>query len=379
VFLDRTPFYAEGGGQVGDTGLITTESGTLRVVDTTAPITGLHRHTVELVDGQAVPGQDAVASVDAARRGSIRRNHTGTHLLHWALREVLGGHVKQQGSLVGPDYLRFDFSHHAGVRPEELAYVQELVNADVLANAAVHAFETTKAHADELGAVSFFDEKYGEYVRVVEAGEHSRELCGGTHVGALGSIGTIQVISESSIGSNIRRIFALTGAGSLARLRERDEVLRQAAEMLKASPEELPAAVARLQEAQRALADEVKLLRAQAARGRAGELAASAVDGVVVARVDDVPADQLKELALGIREQPGVRGAVLMGSPDGERVAVVAAVRADSGLPDAPALVREATGGKGGGKDPTLAQGGGRDVADIDAGLARVRALLDIS
>ena len=378
VFLDRTPFYAEGGGQVGDTGSITTESGSLVVVDTTAPIAGLHRHVVELVDGQVVPGQEARAVVDHSRRGSVRRNHTGTHLLHWALREVLGSHVKQQGSLVSPDYLRFDFSHHAGVRPEELAAVQELVNAEVLSNEAVRSYETTKQHADESGVISFFDEKYGEYVRVVEAGEHSRELCGGTHVGALGSIGTIQVVSEGSIGSNIRRIFALTGAASLERVRERDLILHQVGELLKAQPEDLPAAVARLQDAQRALADEVKALRAQAARGRAGELAASAVNGVVIARVDDTPADQLREMAVGIREQPGGRAAVLIGSPDGERVAVVAAVRADSGLPDAGALVREATGGKGGSKDPTLAQGGGRDVADIDAGLARVRALLNL-
>jgi alanyl-tRNA synthetase len=379
VFLDRTPFYAEGGGQVGDTGSITTESGSFVVVDTTAPIAGLHRHVVEMVDGQVVPGQAAVASVDNGRRGSIRRNHTGTHLLHWALREVLGGHVKQQGSLVNADYLRFDFSHHAGVKPEELAYVQELVNAEVLANEAVRSYETTKAHADESGVISFFDEKYGEYVRVVEAGEHSRELCGGTHVGALGSIGTIQVISEASIGSNIRRIFALTGAGSLARVREREAILRQAAELLKTQPDDLPAAVARLQDAQRALQDEVKLLRGQAARGRAGELAAAAVDGIVVARVDDVLAEQLRELAVGIRDQPNIRGTVLMGSPDGERVAVIAAVRADSGLPDAPALVREATGGKGGGKDPTLAQGGGREIGEIDAGLDRVRRLLNIT
>jgi alanyl-tRNA synthetase len=373
VFLDRSPFYAEGGGQVGDTGSITTESGSLVVVDTTAPIAGLHRHVVEVVEGQVGPGQNAVARVDEGRRGSIRRNHTGTHLLHWALREVLGSHVKQQGSLVNPDYLRFDFSHHAGVKPEELAYVQELVNAEVLANQAVRAYETTKAHADELGAISFFDEKYGEFVRVVEAGDKSLELCGGTHVGALGSIGTIQVISEASIGSNIRRIFALTGAGSLARVREREAILRHAAELLKTQPDDLPAAVERLQEAQRALQDEVKALRSQAARGRAGELAATAVDGVVVARVDQLPNDQLRDLAVGIRDQHGIRGVLLMGTPDGERVAVVAAVEPSTGL-HAGELVKEATGK--GGKDPALAMGGGRDVAGIDAALARVRTSL---
>jgi alanyl-tRNA synthetase len=376
VFLDRTPFYAEGGGQVGDTGTITTATGTVRVVDTNAPVAGLHRHVAEVVEGEVLAGQDATATIDVARRDDIRRNHTGTHLLHWALREVLGRHVQQKGSLVAPDYLRFDFSHHAAVSPEELDRVQQMVNAEVLANRPVRAYETSKAHADELGAISFFDEKYGDYVRVVEAGDRSLELCGGTHVGALGSIGTIQIASEGSIGSNMRRIFALTGTGTLARVREREQLLRDAADLLKAQPEELPAAVERLQHAQRALADEVKSLRSQAARGRAGELTARAVNGVVVERVDGLPPDQLRDLALGIRDQSGVRGVVLMGSPDGEKVSVVAAVAPDSGLPDAPALVGLATGRERGGKDAALAQGGGRDVADIDAGLDRVRNAL---
>ena len=379
LFLDRTPFYAEGGGQVGDTGTITTATGTVRVLDTTAPVAGLHRHLGEPVEGEVTGGQEATAIIDVDRRNDIRRNHTGTHLLHWALREVLGSHVKQQGSLVAPDYLRFDFSHHTGVTPEELERVQAMVNAEVLSNEPVRSYETTKSHADDIGAISFFDEKYGDYVRVVEAGDRSLELCGGTHVSALGSIGTIQVVSEGSIGSNMRRIFALTGTGTLARVKEREELLRQAADLLKAQPEELPAAVERLQAAQRALADEVKSLRAQAARGRAGELAGSAVEGAVVARVDGLPADQLRELALGIRDQPSIRAVVLMGTPDGERVAVIAAVGADAGLPDAPTLVREATGGKGGGGDPTQAQGGGRDVEGIDAGLERVRGLLGLA
>jgi alanyl-tRNA synthetase len=375
VFLDHTPFYAEGGGQVGDTGTITTATGTVRVVDTTAPVAGLHRHLAEPVEGDVTAGVEATATIDVDRRDAIRRNHTGTHLLHWALREVLGSHVKQQGSLVAPDYLRFDFSHHAGVSSEELERVQDMVNAEVLANTPVRAYETSKAHADEIGAISFFDEKYGDYVRVVEAGDRSLELCGGTHVGALGSIGTIQVVSEGSIGSNMRRIFALTGTGTLARVKEREDLLRQAAELLKAQPEELPAAVERLQQAQRALADEVKALRGRAARGQAGELAASAVDGVVVARVDSLPADQLRELAVSIRDPSGIRGVVLVGSPDGQKVAVVAAVAPESGLPPAGDLVKAATGGKGS-SDPALAQGGGRDAADIDPGLARVRAAL---
>jgi alanyl-tRNA synthetase len=373
IFLDRTPFYAEGGGQVGDTGTITTASGTVRVLDTTAPVAGLHRHQAEVVEGQIAAGQEATASIDRERRDAIRRNHTGTHLLHWALREVLGPHVKQQGSLVAPDYLRFDFSHHGPVSAEELERVQDMVNAEVLANEPVRAYETSKLHADEMGAISFFDEKYGEYVRVVEAGDRSLELCGGTHVGALGSIGTIQVISESSIGSNMRRIFALTGTGTLARVREREDLLRKAADLLKAQPEEVPVAVERLQQAQKSLADELKALRGQAAKGRAGELAATAVDGVVVARVDDLPPDQLRDLAVTIRDHSGIRAVVLIGTPDGQRVAAVAAATGDGGL-HAGELVATAIGK--GSKDAALAQGGGRDVSDIDAALDRVRAAL---
>ena len=378
VFLDRTPFYAEGGGQVGDTGTITTATGTVNVLDTTSAVAGLHRHTGDLVEGEVTEGQEATATIDEVRRDHIRRNHTGTHLLHWALREVLGRHVKQHGSLVAPDYLRFDFSHHAAVTDEELERVEAMVNAEVLANEPVRAYETTKAHADEIGAISFFDEKYGDYVRVIEAGDRSMELCGGTHVSALGSIGTIQIVSEGSIGSNLRRIFALTGTGTLARVKEREELLRQAAELLKAKPEEVPVAVERLQEAQRALSDELKTLRSQATRGQAGELATAAVDGIVVARVDGLPSDQLREMAVGIRDQSGIRGVLLMGTPDGERVAVVAAVDPASGLPPAGDIVREATGGKGS-KDAALAQGGGRDVGEIDSALSRVRRFLGLA
>ncbi|MDP9387819.1 MAG: alanine--tRNA ligase, partial [Actinomycetota bacterium] len=296
VFLDRTPFYAESGGQVGDTGTITTDSGRAEVLDTTAPLPGLHRHTVRVVEGALVAGEEAVAAVEAERRESIRRNHTGTHLLHWALREVLGPHVKQQGSLVAPDYLRFDFSHFAPVGPDEAEQVQERVNELVLANEPVRAYETSKAHAEELGAIAFFGDKYGDYVRVVEAGR-SLELCGGTHVGALGMIGPVMVTSESSIGANMRRIFALTGTGALERVWEEERLLGRVATLLRADPNDVPDAVERLLERQRSLEAELRALRTQAAAGEARQLAATAVDGVVVARRDGLPPDQLRELA----------------------------------------------------------------------------------
>ncbi len=229
IVLDRTPFYAESGGQVGDTGIITTETGRAEVLDTVSAVPGLHRHRARVVEGQLEPGQEALAAIDVARRDAIRRNHTATHLLHWALREVLGDHVKQQGSLVAPDRLRFDFSHYEAVSPEELARIEDLANADILANSPVRHFETTKDFAEQLGAIAFFGDKYGDIVRVLEAGPHSTELCGGTHVRATGDIGPVKIISEGSIGSNMRRIEAVTGFGPIERLRREEQRLAEVA------------------------------------------------------------------------------------------------------------------------------------------------------
>jgi alanyl-tRNA synthetase len=245
IFLDRTPFYAESGGQVGDTGLISTGTGRVLVLDTTLALPGLHRHLAAIEHGYISPGQEAKASVDAERRAAIRRNHTGTHLLHWALREVLGKHVKQQGSLVAPDRLRFDFTHYAPVTRAELDRVEDLVNTEVLEDMKVLTEELARAEAEAKGAIAFFGDKYGERVRVVHAGERSVELCGGTHVERLGMIGPVEVISESSIGSNLRRVEALTGTATLERLRSNEARLAHAAELLKSTPEDLAAAIER--------------------------------------------------------------------------------------------------------------------------------------
>jgi alanyl-tRNA synthetase len=377
VFLDRTPFYAEGGGQVGDTGTIETDTGTARVLDTTAPLPGLHRHLATVEQGEITTGQEATAAIDVERREAIRRNHTGTHLLHWALREVLGPHVKQQGSLVAPDYLRFDFSHHAAVTDEELAEVERMANERILADEPVRAYETSKEHAEQLGAIAFFGDKYGDTVRIVEAGTRSMELCGGTHVSALGMIGPIKVMSEGSIGSNMRRVFALTGTGTLRHMREQEELLEQAADLLRAKPEELPDAVQRTLAKQKALEDELKALRTQLARGEARGLAEAAVDGHVVARRDGLGPDQLRELALAVREEPGVTAVVLIGTPDGERVSLVAAVAKDGGRQAGPLVgeAAKAVGGGGGGKGD-VAVAGGKDVSGIDRALEIARAAL---
>ena len=377
VFLDRTPFYAEGGGQIGDTGTITTDTGRLEVVDTNAPVPGLHRHIGKVTTGDISVGQLATATVDAVRRDSIRRNHTGTHLLHWALREVLGKHVKQQGSLVAPEYLRFDFSHHGPMTDDEIAEVERLVNARVLDNEPVRADEMTKTEAEELGAIAFFGDKYGERVRVIRAGTESMEFCGGTHVDALGTIGTIKITTEESIGANLRRIFAVTGLGTLERIAERDRILKDASAKLKTTPEDLDAAITRLVERQKSLEAEVRTLQAATARAEAPTLAAGAQNGIVVARRDGLAQDQLHDLAVAVRDQAGIKAVLVGGSPDGEKVALVAAVSApgradglDAGawLADIAKLV-----GGGGSKNADLAMAGGRDPAKIDEALELAR------
>jgi alanyl-tRNA synthetase len=250
----------------------------------------------------------------------------------------------------------------------------------VLHNDPVRHYETTKEEALASGAIAFFGDKYGDVVRVLEAGRHSTELCGGTHVGATGDIGPIKITSESSIGANLRRIFATTGTGTLARFREEERQLADAASLLGVKPDEVVQGVEGLRDELKALRDELKQLRREAAAGGAAELAAAAVDGVVVARSDGGSRDDLKELAVAVRQQPGIRAVVLIGEPDTGGVALVAAVNKDSGL-DAPALIKEAagaTGGGGGGKGD-IATAGGRDASKIDEALAIARSAAGIA
>ncbi len=369
VFLDRTPFYAESGGQIGDTGTITTETGTVEVLDTTFALPNLRRHTGRVVDGTVQTGQAATAAIDVGRRDAIRRNHTGTHLLHHALRQVLGEHVKQAGSWVGPDRLRFDFSHYDAVSADQITEIERIANRDTLSNSPVRAFETTKDEAESLGAIAFFGDKYGDIVRVLEAGP-SIELCGGTHVRATGDIGTIKVVSESSIGSNLRRIEAITGAASVALLQRDEQIVADTARLVGTGTDDVLDGVRRKLDEIDRLNDEVKGLRAKLAVGRASELAADAVDGAVIAQVDGLAPGDLRELALAVRAQPGVETAVLIGVTTTGGVGLVAA-QAPGG--DEPASVllaaaAKAVGGGGGGKGD-VASAGGKDVAGIPEAL----------
>jgi alanyl-tRNA synthetase len=378
IFLDQTPFYAEGGGQVGDTGTIVTETGTATVYDTVSALPGLTSHRAH-ISGEIFAGQDALATIDGVRRDALRRNHTGTHLLHAALRTVLGDHVRQQGSRVAPDYLRFDFSHHGNVGPEELTAVASMANADVLTDADVIVEETTKAQADAMGALAFFGDKYGDRVRVVRAGPHSVELCGGTHVGALGMIGPITITSESSIGSNTRRLFAVTGTGAFDRIAAREGLLSEAAGLLRTEPEHVPEAIDRLLERQRAAERALEQSRGRELQNEASSLAAAAVDGVVVARRDGLEPDALRDLAQTTRTTAKLRVVVLGGSPDGVKASLaVSADRSAADAVNAGQLVKEVAPllGGGGGGSPEMAVAGGKDPSGVDRALDGARRAL---
>ncbi|MBJ7508110.1 MAG: alanine--tRNA ligase [Ilumatobacteraceae bacterium] len=359
VFLEQTPFYAESGGQVGDTGFLTSSSGNYEVLDTTYALPGLRRHLCRVISGTLLINQEVEAVINGLRRTAIRRHHTATHILHWALREVLGEHVKQAGSLVNDERLRFDFSHYDSLSSDQLKSIEDLANTLTLDNAAVTSLETSKDEALEKGAIAFFGDKYGDRVRVLSAGP-SVELCGGTHVTATGDIGLIHIISEGSVGANLRRIEAVAGIRSLELLQREHRSLNEAALLLGTNSQELLFGVHRKLDEFKAVQEENKLLRSRLAVFGAATLAQGATDGIVVARVDELSPGDLRELALAVRQQVGIRAVVLGGlTPEGG-VSLVAAVTPTSGL-SATALIKDAAkavGGGGGGKGDIATAGG---------------------
>ena len=376
VVLDRTPFYAESGGQAGDTGTITSANGAvIRVADTQYGLPDFVVHAGVVEDGVIAEGDEVTARIDGDRRDRIRRNHTATHLLHWALREVLGPHVQQAGSLVAPDRLRFDFSHFEAVTREQLDEIEARANEQVITDAPVRHYETTKEHAESLGAIAFFGEKYGDLVRVLEAGDRSIELCGGTHVHALGFIGPIKIVSEGSIGANLRRIEAVTGDAALTHIHREELALREVANRLNVAPNEVGDRVERL-------LSEVKDLRAQLEgqrRGQAAEmattLAASVVDGVVVARQDGLTNDEIRGLAIATRDALGSGVVGLVGvAPDGAKASIAVALSKDlvERGANAGAVAAEAARALGGGtgKQADVVAGGGPNAAAVDEALA---------
>ena len=373
VFLDRTPFYSESGGQVGDIGRIESTTVSMRVLDTNFALPGLRRHIAVLETGEVEIGQTVTASIDVEARRATRRNHTATHILHWALRTVLGEHVKQAGSLVSPDRLRFDLSHYDAVTSEEIRQIEILANQEVLNNTNVSAIETSKEDAMAGGAIAFFGDKYGDIVRVLRAGS-STELCGGTHVNATGDIGTIKVVSEGSIGSNLRRIEAVTGQQTISYMQRTDAMVSKVSERVGGRPEDILTGVERRLEEMKLLQDEMKSLRSQINATRAADFIEQAVDGVVVGRVDGLSATDLRELGVAIRQHPQVLVAVLGGITDTGGVSLVAAIASGVKI-TAQEIIKDAAkkvGGGGGGKGD-VATAGGKNIEAIDEALEIAR------
>ena len=374
VLLDRTPFYAESGGQVGDTGTIGTGNGTFAVSDTTKAA-GLHLHQGTLSAGTLNVGDSVHSTFDAQRRARIRRNHTATHLLHAALRNVLGDHVSQKGSLVGPNRLRFDFSHHKAILPAELVAIEAQVNQQILRNADLETSEQELEQAKAAGAMALFGEKYDSLVRVVQVPGYSVELCGGTHVGRTGDIGLLRIVSESGVAAGVRRIEAQTGEGALEWIHAQSDLLAKAAGQLKIAPDQLPEAIVRLQEERRSLEKEVEALKKDAAKRMAGDLLSQARDfhGIKVLAAEFN--GDLREQADRLRDQLG-SSLVVLGSRDQDKVTLLAAASKDiAGIRlHAGQVIGEIAplvGGKGGGR-PDMAQAGGREPAGLEKALERV-------
>ena len=378
VILDRTPAYAESGGQQGDTGTVVGREGQGQIQDTYYRGSQLIVHRVAVTQGQLREGEEVAVSVESRRRQGLRQHHTGTHLLHAALRRVLGAHVAQAGSLVAPDHLRFDFSHGASVKDSELEDVESLVNEQVQANVVVSPAEMDLQEALKSGAMALFGEKYGDRVRVIRIGDFSTELCGGTHLDATGQIGLFKVTDEGAVASGVRRIEAVTGEPALAHVGREEAALRESAGLLKIPPLELPRRLATLLEDQKRLEKQLAQLESKLARNQAQDLvtAAKPVAGVTVlaARLDGLDPDGLRSVVDTLRDRlPS--GIIVLGSAVDGKVNLVAAVSKDLAKRFAAGrLVQEIAkmvGGGGGGR-PDLAQAGGKDASKLDEALAAV-------
>ena len=394
IVVNQTPYYAESGGQVGDSGLFSTETGRARITDT-KKVAGVFLHFAEIEEGEIRTGQGAELSVDHLRRSAIRANHSATHLLHEALRQELGDHVAQRGSLNAPDRLRFDFSHNKALSPQELDNVAREVNAFIRQNSPVETRIMTPDDARALGAQALFGEKYGDEVRVVSMGEAptgkgaygntwSLELCGGTHVSRTGDIGACVILGDSASSAGVRRIEALTGKAAIAYFETEVKRMGAVADLLKAQPGEVVERVRALQEERKALNAEVGRLRRELA------MAGGASEGPIIQEVGGmkfaamvlpgVPGKDLRALVDAYKAKIGSGAMVLIAEKDG-KVAVAAGVTDDlTGTISAVDMVRvavEKLGGKGGGGRPDMAQGGAKDASNSDAAIAAVKELLE--
>ncbi len=386
VIVNQTPFYGESGGQMGDTGRITAPGGTFIVSDTQKRLGDVHAHIGTVESGEINVGEDVSLAIDSVRRAGLRAHHSATHLLHKALRNQLGDHVTQKGSLVAPDRLRFDISHPRAVEAGELRQVEEEVNAHIRLNSPVETRLMTPEEAIKAGAMALFGEKYGDEVRVLSMGgahgeTYSVELCGGTHARRTGDIGLFKIVSESAVAAGVRRIEAVAGAAAEVWVRDQGERLAEAAATLRVRPDEVPARIASLVEAQRKMERELtEMRRALALAGGGGTQAdagAREIAGVrlIARRLDGVPGKDLKGMADDFKKQVGSGVVALVGVEDGKASAVVGVTDDLAGRLSAVDLVRAAVatlGGKGGGGRPDMAQGGGPDASQADAALKAI-------
>ncbi len=376
IITEETPFYGEGGGQTGDRGLIFHEGGEARVENTTHPVPLVTIHHAVITRGALAVGEEVNLVVEGERRTATMLNHSATHLFHAALREVLGDHVRQAGSLVAPDRLRFDFSHFSQLTEEEIAQIEELVNAQVRRNLAVQTFEIPYREAIARGALAFFGDRYPERVRVVEMGDFSLELCGGTHVRQTGEIGYFKITGESGIAADTRRVEAVTGEGASRYVKEEEDRLARVGELLKTAPRDVVDKVTRMIESMRETQAAMESGRARKAQESAGELAAKAVDvggvRVVVAEVDAVDPKALREIGDGVRQKlPS--GIVVLGARRGGKACFLVTVSPDLTTRfHAGNLVKalaERVGGRGGGR-PDRAEAGGANTDALPGALA---------
>ena len=379
VVLDHTPFYAESGGQVGDTGELRNARSRVLVEDTTKVQANVAGHSGRVVEGEVGLGDVLTARVNADLRAMTVRNHSATHLMHKALREVLGGHVQQKGSLVNAERTRFDFAHNAPMNEAQIAQVERLVNAEIIANAATQARVMPIDAAQKSGAMMLFGEKYGDEVRVLDIGS-SRELCGGTHVARTGDIGLFKIVAESGVAAGVRRVEAVTGTHALAYLQSLDGLVNGLAGTLKSAPAEVPARLTQLLDHVRTLEKEVAALKGRIASSQGDELLAQAVDvkgiKVLAARLDGADAKALRDTMDKLKDKLK-SAAIVLATVEGGKVQIAAGVTADSigrvKAGDLVNFVAGQVGGKGGGK-PDMAMAGGTEPAKLGAALASVRA-----
>jgi len=380
VVLDTTPFYAESGGQVGDQGMLHNADSQFHVADTLKIKADVFGHHGELTSGSLKEGDAVQAQVDTAVRAATVRNHSATHLMHKALREVLGSHVQQKGSLVNAERTRFDFAHNAPMTDAQIREIEGRVNAEILSNAAAQARVMDIDSAQKTGAMMLFGEKYGETVRVLDIGS-SRELCGGTHVKATGDIGLFKIVGESGVATGVRRIEALTGENALAYLQSLEDTVSQAAGTLKAQPAELNNRIAQVLEQVKALEKELAAAKGKLAAAQGDELLTQAVDvkgiKLLVAKLEGADAKTLRDTMDKLKDKLKTTAVIVLAAIDGDKVNIAAGVTADTvGKIKAGELanfVAQQVGGKGGGK-PDMAMAGGTDAQALPAALASVQA-----